>query len=97
PDESPAEAPAAAKAAPAATQPPASGTNFNYVKAVRNLCKLAQISEGRLLDLLSEMGSTDGSVTSLEELATYDSGNVLKLVHDQWPSIAEKIKKVGAA
>lgn len=66
----------------------------NYVKAVRNLCKMSSITEGAVLDFLGDTGSTDGSVTTLEELAVYGDGATLKLVHDSWGSISAKIKEV---
>lgn len=69
------------------------GGSFNYVRAVRNLCKMEKLSEGTLLDYLSANGSTDGSVTSLEELATYDGGKVLVMVHDAWKTVVEKMKE----
>jgi|HubBroStandDraft_6_1064221.scaffolds.fasta_scaffold163192_2 recombination protein RecT len=74
----------------------------NYVKAVRNLCKMSVIHEGMLLDFLTATGSTDGSVATLEELAMYQGGSVIKMVHDQWggdDGLANKIKpkKGGAA
>ena len=67
------------------------------VKAIRNLCKLSNITEGKVLDFLQETGSTDGSVTSLEELAMYSGGSTIKTLHDQWQDIAAKIKSVGGA
>lgn len=75
--------------------PPASGNN--YVKAVRNLCKMSNVAEGSLLEFLAGVGSTDGSVTTLEELSLYEGGTVLKLVYDQWggdSGILVKIKGV---
>ena len=71
----------------------ATGGNFSYVRAVRGLCKMSGIGEGALLDFLAETGSTDGSVTSIEELATYDSGKVLVMVHDAWKTVAAKMKE----
>lgn len=71
--------------------------SVNYVKAVRNLCKLSRITEGALLDFLTSTGSTDGSVSTLEELAMYEGGSVIKLARDQWSGdngIAETIKAV---
>ena len=87
--------PIGAAAAPVTTPPGAAGTQSNgnrYVKAVRALCKTAAVTEGALLDFLTQTGSTDGSVESLEGLALYGDGSVLKLVHDNWADIAAKIK-----
>lgn len=67
----------------------------NYVKAVRGLCKMSAIHEGMLLDFLTDTGSTDGSVATLEELAMYQNGGVIKMVYDQWSGeegLASKIK-----
>jgi recombination protein RecT len=97
-------------AAPAASEPTSEGQlpderkevaagngGTNYVKAVRNLCKMSSITEGAVLDFLGDTGSTDGSVTTLEELAVYGDGATLKLVHDSWGSISAKIKEVKGA
>jgi phage recombination protein Bet len=63
---------------------------FNPLIALRNLCKMANIGEGVLLDFLSQLGSTDGSVANLEELSLrYDS--VCRLVCESWPSISKRI------
>lgn len=69
------------------------GSNFNYVKALHGLCKMSGIGVGALLDYLTATGSTDGSVTSIEELATYGGGKVLVMVHDSWTTVAAKIKE----
>lgn len=69
------------------------GGSFNYVKALHGLCKMSGVGVGALLDFLTENGSTDGSVTSIEELATYDNGKVLVAVHDGWQTVAAKIKE----
>lgn len=62
------------------------------VKSVRNLCKISNITEGKLMDFLSSTGSTDGSVGTLEELALYQDGGVIKSVYENWPKLAEQIK-----
>ena len=78
---------------PARKAPVVPATETNYVKSVRNLCKIAGISEGFLMDHLSSSGSTDGSVSSLEELAVYDSGRVLRLVYEEWKDLVASMKK----
>ena len=83
--------PAAASPAQRIADAPGNGKT-NYVKAVRNLAKLAKIDEGFILDYLSATGSTDGSVGSLEELSTYESGGILASVHDSWSSVSMQIK-----
>jgi hypothetical protein len=64
----------------------------NILKAVRGLCGMAKVKEGEILSYLasSEVGATDGSVTSLEELAM-SYGPILQLVHDQWSRISGEI------
>lgn len=74
-------------------EPPKEPTEQNFVKAVRSLCKMSNIGEGRLLESLAVMGSTDGSVATLEELAMYQGGGVLRMVHDQWKELSAKIKE----
>lgn len=70
----------------------ATSTGFNPVKALRNLCKIANVPEGAVLDFLTATGSTDGSVSTIEELAIYESGAVIKMVCDQWTDISKRIK-----
>lgn len=72
------------------TQPPAGGVN--YVKAVRALCKMSAVHEGQLLEHLAAKGSTDGSVTTLEELAMQYS-QVLTTVHDNWKAVVEQMRE----
>jgi hypothetical protein len=96
PEKSPAEkAEAAAGLAPdpntAATEAP-KANGFNPVKALRNLAKMAKVTEGEVLDFLSETGSTDGSVSTFEELALYQDGAVIKSACDNSPGIAEQLK-----
>lgn len=75
---------------PAAKIEPQSGPN--YVKGVRDLCKMARVSEGALLDHLQAIGSTDGSCATLEELAMYEGGRVLKLTFDNWTAVLANIQ-----
>lgn len=66
-------------------------SGFNAVRAVRNLCKMASVGEGAVLDYLSGMGATDGSCTTLEEVALQNN-DVLKLVAEQWTDVIARIK-----
>ncbi len=75
---------------PAVQQSAPSNGGQNYLKAVRGLCKMGNIKEGELLNFLSETGSTDGSIGTLEELGM-SASEVLKLCHDQWASISANI------
>lgn len=92
------QAEAAAGLAPAQEAPPvesrpANGNGGqNYVKAVRNLCKMSKITEGALLDFLQGTGSTDGSVGTLEELGLYGGGKLIAMCHDQWADMSKRIK-----
>ena len=66
------------------TQPePVGNGKPNYLKGVRNLCNIARVTEGELLNFLSGVGRTDGSAASLEDLALTD-GEALRLVYDNW-------------
>jgi len=66
------------------TQPESVGNGKpNYLKGVRNLCNIARVTEGELLGFLSQVGRTDGSAASLEDLALTD-GEALRLVYDNW-------------
>jgi recombination protein RecT len=79
---------------PEAEAPPAgNGGGQNYLKAVRNLCKMAKIKETSLLGFWSETGSTDGSQSTLEEVAV-SAPNVMRLTHDQWGDISGRILAV---
>jgi len=67
---------------PAPVQQPAGNGKPNYLKGVRGLCAAAKVKEFEVLAFLAETNTTDGSVTSLDELAM--TGDVLKLVYDNW-------------
>lgn len=62
------------------------------VKALRHLCKTAKVKEGELLEFLSATGSTDGSISTLEELAIQQP-EVLAMVSSNanWGDIAKRI------
>jgi hypothetical protein len=71
---------------------PASQTaQFNALKALANLCKMASVPEGKLLEFLAAQGATDGSPASLEELVMTHPG-VAKATCDQWADVSAKIK-----
>lgn len=81
----PAEVPAAGPAAPAPEPEEPS-----KLKLIRHSCKAAKIKEGVLLGYLSESGATDGSVSSLEELAM-QFPQVVDLVISRWAIIQKAI------
>ena len=77
--------------APATAPAPAQPQGFNPLKGLRSLCKMSNIGEGQLLDFLASIGSTDGSMSSLEDLAMSDS-KLAKMVCDDWQRIAKNIQ-----
>ena len=84
--------PEPAQEAPAqAAEPAAPSVNANPLKALRNLCKMGHVQEGALLDFLANMGTTDGSYTSLEEIQLQQP-DIIRLAYDNWQDIAAKIK-----
>ena len=84
-------APQTPPAQPAST-PQAPAAKPSVLVGLRGLCRIARIPEGKLLDHLSQLGSTDGSLASLEELVTVNPV-VAKAVCDSWPSISAAIKR----
>jgi len=72
-------------AAPAQTD-----TNGGPVSTLRENCRKANIAEGELLGHLYEVGASDGSSTTIEELAMSQPEVVLMLT-EKWPDIAGKI------
>lgn len=98
---SPSAAPTATGSAPPTQQatPPAkedTGTPtpepVNNLKLIRISCRAARpvIKEGVLLGFLSEIGLTDGSVSSLEELQMTNPA-VLQKVVESWPDLSKKL------
>ncbi len=73
--------------AKAPAQPPAGNGQPNFLKGVRGLCSLAKIKEGELLAHLYATGATDGSSTTLDELAL-SNAETLKLVYEQWTTVS---------
>lgn len=63
----------------------------NPLAVVRRLCSGNGIKEGELLGHLSENGSTDGSVATLEELMMTAPG-VIKSVIDNWAEVRAQIQ-----
>jgi recombination protein RecT len=61
----------------------------NYLKGVRQLCAAAKVKEGELLEFTSQIGMSDGSAASLEDLALTNS-NALKLIFYNWSDKGEK-------
>lgn len=86
------------KPAPAAPEPPPeppveappAPKRETVVKKVRDLCKTAKIKEAELLSFLSEIGSVDGGMASLEQVQL-QSGEILKMVLEQWPDISQRV------
>lgn len=90
-------------ASPGATEPPAASQPvsqpetkaepepFNPVKALRGLAKESKIAEGKILEFLAEVGSTNGDVATLEDLAL-SYPQVIKLVVDQWSDVSGRVQ-----
>jgi recombinational DNA repair protein RecT len=70
----------------------------NPLKALRLLLKMGKIKEGELLDFWAATGATDGSATSLEEVAM-SSPDLIKGTAENFPPVVEQICKLkgGAA
>lgn len=89
-------APAQPATTPPATTPPPQPAaedkaTFNTLRALRGLCKMAEIPEGLLLGHLAERGATDGSPATLEELVMSHAA-VARMACDQWPTVSAEIK-----
>lgn len=84
---------------PAAELEPPQGTGAkggekpvtNYVKAVRGLCR-GHVAEGALLGKLTELGVSDGSSGTLEELQMAQPA-ALVWVYEHWKELAEKFEQ----
>lgn len=92
------ETPKADSATPAADpatkspEPATQGNGFNPLKAVRNLARMSHVPEGKILSQLAADGTTDGSHTSLEEVAlAADGREILQALCDQWPDFVSRI------
>jgi len=94
----------AAEGARAKTEPETSAPKPQSVQAaadgaliaVRGYCQRDEIPEGAVLDYLSEIGTTDGSYSSLDELAMMKP-DTLTLVKSGWAGIVKNIKERSAA
>jgi hypothetical protein len=65
---------------------------FDPLTAVRNLCKQSNVSEGELLEYMSQQGITDGSAADLSQCKS----QVLKIVNDRWAEVLPAIKTARA-
>jgi recombination protein RecT len=74
-----------------APEPPPGKPRFNVLKVLRDLCKMAGIAEGKLLEALTQMGTSDGSSSTLEEFVTNNEKGA-RLVCDDWARISASIK-----
>lgn len=79
----------------APVEPAEESPAFNPLKAVRNLAKLGKVKEGVLVGYLAEIGATDGSPATLEEVQLQYPA-VLKHVAEHWENHLKKLK-AGAA
>lgn len=62
----------------------------NPLARVRELCVKNKVKEGKLLEHLTASGTTDGSHSSLDELAIA-APNVVKLLVEQWDAVLSQI------
>jgi recombination protein RecT len=65
---------------------------FNPLKAVRNLAKMASVTESEVLEFCQSHGMTDGSQGELGEVPK----NILQALADKWPDVAQEIKAARA-
>ncbi len=79
-------------AQPAPPTQPAQPETTSPLKVIRGLCKANKpvIREGVLLGFLAEVGITDGSCASLEELQI-SQPVVIKTAIEQWPDMSKRI------
>lgn len=84
-------APEPAKPEPEVKATSASGHSYNPLKALRSLLATAHITEGKLLDHLTSVGATDGSSSSLDELAMV-APQVLQHVAENWQEYLPLLK-----
>lgn len=81
---------------PDATNGQQTATGFNPLKAIRNLCKLAKVKEGEVLAQLAADGTTDGSSSTLEELALAPNGKeIFTALADNWPDFIARMPEKG--
>lgn len=75
-----------------APAPEIAPAGFNPLKAIRNLAKMSHVKEGQILNQLATDGTTDGSHTSLEEVALSSEGKeILQALCDQWPDFVSRM------
>ncbi len=87
--------PQGAAPAAAATAAPANG-GPNYLKGVRDLCKMGRIKEATLLAHWYATGATDGSQTTLEEVQMTQP-EVMRVSFDKWADLSAALLAKGGA
>lgn len=91
PEPEPEQAPAAE--APAPSPAPTPGPQAaSGVKVIRLSCKASKIKEADLMAFLAEIGITDGSVGTLEELALQNSKAIDSIIKD-WAGIVKRLNE----
>ncbi len=87
-------------AAPEPAAPAASATakveepkTVNYVKGIRGMLQIENISEGDLLEFGRVTQGFDDSLSTLEELSMVQPSK-LKAIYEDWPNVAKAIKAV---
>lgn len=74
-----------------AVMPETSPQGNSPVRLLRDLCRVSKIKEGVLLGALAELGASDGSSGTLEELQISQPA-VLQATIKDWPNLVAKIK-----
>lgn len=69
-------------------------SSVSTLPLIRGSCAARGITEGQLLDYLTQTGTSDGSAATLEELAMTQP-NVVGLIIDQWSKVAQDILEKG--
>ncbi len=81
---------APAASAPAKVEEP---KTVNYVKGIRGMLHIENISEGDLLEFGRATQGWDDSLSTLEELSMIQPSK-LKAIYEDWPNIAKAIKAI---
>lgn len=92
--EVPGKAPAPEPPVTKAPADPLPETTSSPLRLLRDLARVSKIKEGALLQALADLGITDGSASSLEDLQITSPGSIQSVIKD-WASLAARIKASG--
>lgn len=79
---------------PAGKPEPSQETGTSPLRLLRDLARVSKIKEGVLLQALAELGISDGSASTLEELQITSPSSIQAVIKD-WASLSAKIKASG--